>query len=345
MQTTIRNTPRQLVEDGKIHTGFFREPFRNLDLLAASNFGGRLAKPLRWLRLKEWVGFGISHPRLFGGIIIQNAKIAASGTVYLYDRETRRQHEWLLIDLPTRVQLPENLWQGTSLCRQGKDEMRFTHDLEHGKHRIHIAIQGTQKAPPLSVELDLLQDLGTVEPLVMSLPIAPEHHTYTQKSPLRLEGEVQVGDTKYEFDPARDIGNLDEQKTFYPYRSNWLWGTFGAYTDEGHQVMLNFVDQMTPKGEQGEDALWVNGKLMLMEQPSITPLSKPGDYRVEDKAGKLKLNFVADGGKVEKRNYGLIAMDYVQYFGAYDGEVTDTAGRRHRIRKAYGALERMSARF
>jgi hypothetical protein len=340
---SIVATPAALVEGETIHTGFFATPFRKVNLLDAPLMGGRWARGLRWLRLKEWNGFGVTHPRLYGGIIIQNAKFAGTGTIYLYDRETRKQYEWLVADLPHRVRLPETLWDGESVCERGGDSMRFRHRLAAGRHEIKAAIGAQGDSPAVAVDLVLHQDLASVEPLVVSLPIGASHHTYTHKSPLRLEGQIRIGATQHAFLPARDLGNLDEQKTFYPYRSHWWWGCFGVYTAAGRQVMLNFVDQMTPRELPGEDCLWVDGKLELLARPQITP--EGGAYRIADAAGKLNLRFTPEGAKVEKRNFGVAAMDYAQMYGAYDGTLTDAAGRTHAIEKAFGALERMDARF
>lgn len=342
----IQSTPPSLIEAGCIQTGFFARPFRTVDILNAPLLKGPLGRLGRRLRLKEWVGFGIVHPELFGGILIQHAGYAASGTAYLYDRKQKRLHEWLVVDLPTRLTMPDALYASETVARQGKDVMRFTHELDAAKrHTMTIDVAAKGAKPALKVRLALHQDMATVDPLVISLPIHPGHHTYTHKSPLRLEGRITVGDRAYDFDPARDLGNLDEQKTFYPYRSHWHWGCFETYTAEGRQVMTNFVDQMTPKGEPGEDALWFDGKLEYIDAPAFLPQKERGHYRLEDKAGRVRLTFTPEGAKAEKRNYGLIAMDYEQFFGRYDGTVTDRDGRLHTIDGAFGALERMAARF
>ena len=49
---TIQETPDALVENGRIHTGFFKTPFRRVNLLDASAPGRFLGKPFRRLRLK-----------------------------------------------------------------------------------------------------------------------------------------------------------------------------------------------------------------------------------------------------------------------------------------------------
>lgn len=345
MNCMIQHTPDVLVRNGRIETGFFQTPFRRVNLLESNCCGGPAAMPLRWLRLKEWVGFGLCHPRLFGGILVQDAKLAASGTVYLFDRHRRRSYEWLVLGWPGRVQLPETLWEGQTRCSGYHGGIEMDHHLDQGRHDVRIRIAATRRMPALVVDLTLHQDLSEANPLVVSLPIPPDHHTYTHKSPLRLEGSIRIGGQDYAFRPDRDLGNLDEQKTFYPWRSHWHWGCFVAPSAKGNQIMVNFVDQMTPRDQPGEDALWVDGRLMLMPRPEIHPSETPGEVRIEDPQGRMRLRFRKHGAKVERRNFGLICMDYEQAFGPYSGEVQDDQGRTHRIVNAFGALERMVARF
>ena len=345
MPPIIQDTPPALVEQGRFHCGFFKRPFRRLNPLDARGLCGSLPRPFSFLRLKEWVGFGICHPRLYGALIIQNAKFAASGAAYLYDRIKGSLHEWQIVELPWRVKLPETLWAGESRCGRGRKTMLFSHDLEHHRHRVFVDIQDGKGAPRLQADLTFHQDLSRTDSLVVSLPIEPHHHTYTHKSPLHLEGTLAIGDETYSFDPARDLANLDEHRTFFPYRSRWLWGSFATHTRQGHEVMINFIDPMTPKGQPGEDALWVDGKLTLIEPPVFIELPEPGAFLVKDSGGNIRLRFTPSGSKAEKINYGLISMDYEQYFGAYEGEIVDKNGFVHRIEEAFGALERMAARF
>lgn len=337
--------PAALVEFGRIQTGFFREPPRRVDMLAAARPripGGRLG---RRLRLKEWVGFGICHPELYGGMLIQHAGYAASGTVYLYDRIARQLHEWTLVSAPWKLQMPEHLWQGeTRIGRPGR-QMHFEHRLDDGAHRIRIELGASRRLPALKVELDLAQDHPRVEPLVVSLPIGSAHHTYTHKAPLATSGRIRIGDRQFDFDPGRDIANLDEQKTFYPYRSQWMWGSFAVRTDEGRVVMLNLVNQMTPLDHPGEDAMWVDGRLQFLERPQFEPEADGRSWQVRDPEGRIRLRFEAKGAKRERMNLGLAAIDYVQHFGPWSGELLDADGHVHRIAGAWGAFEQMRARF
>lgn len=345
MSSVFMDTPHALVENGTIHSGFFKTPFRRVNLTDALQPGGVLGKPFRCFRLKEWIGFGFNHPSLYGGVLLQNAKYAASGTFYCYLKEPRTLHDWTLVANPLRLRLPETMWRGAACCGNPGRQIAFALDLEHGRHQVRADIKESKTRPALSAHLIFHQDWEHVEPLVVSLPIQPRHHTYTHKSPLRIEGSVRIGAEEYPFDPVRDMGNLDEQKTFYPYRSHWLWGCFSGFSAQGREVMVNLVNQMTAPGAPSEDAMWVDGKLMLLKPAAFMPGPDAGSYRIEDSAGRIRLRFRAQGAKIEKRRYGPIAMDYAQHFGPYDGVVTDERGTTHSIDCVYGALERMNAYF
>lgn len=342
--TAIKPTPAQIANAGKIEKGVFRQPFRTVNLLDTNLVSAAAGRGFRNFRLKEWVGFGITHEDMFGGILIQNAKYVGSGVVYLYDRKERQMHEWKIVVPASSVQIPEALWNGSTSCSFRSSRMQFEHKLESKYHHINAQFPATRKKPKLEIDITAHQNIEKDEPLVVSFPIARHHHTYTHKSPLSLEGSIKFGERTIRFDPKTHFGNLDEQKTFYPYRSSWKWGTFVYKTAENTILMLNFVNQMTPPGEQGEDALWVDGRLEMLEQPLIKQLD-PDHWRVETADKSIALDFTRDGEKKEVLNLGLVMMNYAQMFGNYNGTVRDASGQTHTIVNAYGALEKMKARF
>ena len=93
--------------------------------------------------------------------------------------------------------------------------------------------------------------------------------------------------------------------------------------------------------------MWVDGRMMLLPRPTVLPPPRLGadPTGIEDIDGRLRLRFTPVGSKPERRQLGLIAMDYEQFFGRYEGEVTDEDGVVHSVKDIWGALERMTARF
>lgn len=350
VKRVILTTPSSLVENGRPHSGFFKTPFRNANILdTAAPFGwvpGWLGRWLRLLRLKSWIGFGLGHPELYGAILVQNAHYVAGCGAYFYDPARGIKHNWSIVTLPWRTIMPATLWNAQLECADRHSRVIFEHRLEEGWHRVVASFPSRDRTPALEVDLILHQPLDQIDPLVFSMPIPPAHHTYTHKSPVRIEGTVRIGHREFTYDPERDRGNLDEQLTYYPYWTRWRWASFSTRLASGRELMINLVNQMTPPTEPGEDALWVDGRIRLLQPARIEPEQTAGHYRIFSPDESISLRFVAEGARRERHQLVLAAMDYYQYFGRFSGHITDPAnGQEYPIRDVYGPLEDMRARF
>ncbi|HOV60457.1 MAG TPA: DUF2804 domain-containing protein [Candidatus Hydrogenedentes bacterium] len=349
-ERAILPTPPRLVENGQPHCGFFKTPFRIANILDTARpgtlFPGTLGRWFRLLRLKSWIGFGLGHPEIYGAILIQNAHYLAGCGAYFYNLSSRSKYDWSILAPPWKVAMPETLWNGRLECADRKSRVIFEHRLDEGWHRVTASFLARGETPSLEMDLILHQPLNEIDPLVFSMPIPPAHHTYTHKSPIRLEGIVRVGNTEYTYDPKRDLGNLDEQQTYYPYLTRWRWASFSSRLASGQELMINLVNQMTPPDEPGEDALWVDGRIRLLRPARIEPGDRPGNYRIQSPDGTISLGFTAEGARHERHQLLWAAMDYYQYFGRFSGHVTDPEnGQVYTITDVYGPLEDMRARF
>lgn len=342
----LQPTPDYLVENGEPRRGWFQRPFPHGNLVDAQLGPYALPRLARDFRLKEWVGFALTHSDLYLAVIIQNAKCVASANAYAVDRRNGRFWEWKIMAPPMLARLPESLFFSQSRIEWGRKRVVFDHRLDLGWHRLLVDIGGHGSTPPIWLDVRADQDMSRVDPLVVSLPIPPHHHTYTHKSPLSLSGVVRIGREEFHFEPDRHFGNLDEQKTFYPYRSRWKWACFVGRSGEGRVVMLNLADQMTARGEMTENAIWVDGRLEAIGESRLTPPS-PGEpfWRMSDTLNRSDLLFKPSGSKVERMNLVAASVDYRQSYGHFNGVLTSEDGTTHRIENLFGVLEEMSARF
>ncbi|MCL2420152.1 MAG: DUF2804 domain-containing protein, partial [Conexibacteraceae bacterium] len=78
------------------------------------------------------------------------------------------------------------------------------------------------KAPAIRADLTLHADRASA-PLSVSSRL-PGGKLYTHKALFPVSGTYSVGGANVEFDPARDLAVIDEHKSFFPYRTDWLWG-------------------------------------------------------------------------------------------------------------------------
>ncbi len=348
MDRKIEKTPEKIVEGGELRFGTFEAPFRNVNLIDAPIFGGRAMRWRRRFRLKEWVGFFAAHPDIYFALLIQDSKYLSSSTFFAYDRRTGRLFEHMSAGAGSGVRLAESTWDNRSLVERRGHKMEFRHLLAKGRHEVQVEIEATKKAPAVRAELTFHEDLSKVRPLVVSLPVRPNHSMYTHKAPLPVEGVLRLGEEEFTLDPARDLATLDEHKAFYPYHTKWRWATFAGYDERGRVVGLNICDHITKEPEHwNENCIWAGGELSLLGPARFefdtADTLKP--WRITESGGQVEIDFYPEGRKTEKRNFLVASIDYSQQFGRFEGFLVDDAGERHAIEKYYGVAEKMDTRF
>ncbi|MCL2515615.1 MAG: DUF2804 domain-containing protein [Microbacteriaceae bacterium] len=298
----------------------------------------------RWhnFRTKEWVGFTLVHPELAGSMIVQDAKYLASAEIYAYELSGGALHEHAANGKRTALALPARLMFGAS----GRFEtpgfaLRYDFDTDAGRHDIRIDVAATATAAALTGRL-ALDAAHASAPLVVSARLDERGGTmFTHKRIYPVSGALTVGEREHRFDPARDFAIVDEHRSQLPYRSDWTWGTFALRTASGEIAGANFAERAQPAGEDEESGIWLSGAVEPLADVAFAPTSDAPDapWRVRSADGRLDVVFTPDGRKGVRKNFGVVAIDYWQAFGRYDGTLAGTP-----VSGARGVLEQMRMR-
>jgi hypothetical protein len=333
------NAPKSLVEDGTRHYGRFSA--RPSEVNPLDEFGG-IARGLRRLRLKEWAGFTLVHPELYSSMILQDANYLASSEIYVHDRRAGTLHQHAANARGGSLALPVTL-DGSSPAFE-RPGYRIAYDLAPDRYRLSIDIAATDKAPAFKGELEL--DPGAASPALSVSSRLPGGRMYTHKSIFPARGVLAVGDREFTFDGHRDMAILDEHKSFLPYRTNWLWGTFAFRADDG-LAGANFADRPEIPGQEEESGIWTPSACEPLADVTFEPASPPdplAPWRIASKDGRLDVTFEPEGRKRVKHQLGLFAIDYFQLFGHYRGTLRGAA-RTYEIKDVHGVCESMRARL
>ena len=175
------------------------------------------------------------------------------------------------------------------------------------------------------------------------MPAAPHHFMYTHKAPMPIEGYIQIGQEKFEYDQTRDLAIMDEHKAFYPHATDWYWASFAGFDEKGRIVGLNITDNFTYSDQQNwnENGIWVGDKLSMIGLAKFDfdhdDPSKP--WHITEENGRVDVEFIPDGRKTQKFNLLVASMDYYQQFGKFRGFIIDDTGEKHDIKNFYGPAE------
>lgn len=337
------SAPALLVEGGARRFG--RLAARPVRVNPLDEFTGP-ARLLRRLRLKEWAGFTLLHPDVWSSMIIQDAQYLASSEVYAHDRRTGTLHQHAANARGGSAALPADLLDGGHCAFDGSGH-RIAYDFaeRQGRHTIHVDVAATATAPAFEAELTLDARAASA-PLSVSSRLPGNGRMYTHKAAFPVAGVLKVGSAEYVFDPARDLALLDEHRSFLPYRTRWLWGTFALPTADG-PVGANFADRPELPGEPEESAIWAPGACEPLGEISFTP-RRPADpsapWTIASRDGRLDVVFEPEGRKEVRHQLGLLAIDYFQMYGRYRG-VLRAGGAEHRLDGVHGVCESMTARL
>jgi len=298
-------------------------------------------RSMRGWRLKEWVGFTLVHPELHASMIIQDAAYLASSEIYTAEAGVLTQHARNAAGGSLRP--PEVLLDGGQVAVR-KPGYVLSYDFTPDVITIEIDIAQAKGAAPIRGALRL-------DPAAASAPLSVSSHLppprsdaklYTHKALFPASGTLTVGDRTYTFAPDRDLAVIDEHKSFFPYRTRWLWGTFAMLTADG-PVGANLCSRAELPGEPEECCLWTPGAAEPLADVSFGPLPD-GSWAISSTDGRAEVTFTPRGRKVVKHQLGLASIDYFQLYGTYRG-VLRGQRRTYDITDVPGVCESMKTRF
>ncbi|MDR1635474.1 MAG: DUF2804 domain-containing protein [Bifidobacteriaceae bacterium] len=330
-----------LVEAGQRHFGRFAATPRANPLDAYPR--GRRA----WagFRTKEWAGFTLTHPELFGSMILQDAKYLASSEIYVYDRASGDLVQHAANALGGSLRIPARLAESALAFHSAG--YRIAYNFEPGRVRVMVRIHADGETPGINANLTL-DPAGASPPLVVSarLPGGRDASLYTNKIIYPAGGAIEVGGRRYEFDPARDFAILDEHKSRLPYRTEWTWGTFAMPLATGGYLGANLATRPQYPEEEEESCIWTPQAAEPLRDISFEPLDRGelAPWSVKSADGRVDLVFTPEGAKGVDHQLGLAEIVYQQRFGVYAG-VIKADGADHRFENLHGVLEHMRARL
>ncbi len=346
----LNNTPPWLVKNGQVvDFGHFKEPFANLNIDEAEIWSPKVFPPkiIRMARLKEWQHFAIINSEIFLGFMLFTTHYLSSSFCYCVDRKSGEFFEHHS-ELPgPTAKISRELWNSASLFQKSGYEVRVQNRLDEGLHKAHIDIRDSDK-PGVGANIEMIEKLDSLQPLISVLPIAPNRPLYTHKCACPVRGTVSVGDRAVELDEDKDIAVIDIQKAYYPYDTFWRWATCAGYSGKKGIVAINLVKNFIADDERwNENVLWVGGKMSELSAAKFeydeNNVLKP--WRVATTDGRCDLTFTPQGERHGKVDYGLIKSDFHQPYGLYNGSVTDDDGKKHKIKNFFGVCEHHLARF
>ncbi len=306
-------TSEKLVQQNQRNYGRFeRTPIAN----PLDEFSG-IKRLFNNIRLKEWVGFALFHPDIYGAMIIQNAKIIKSSDIHIFENSNYTNFQ--SISISSKLKISEDLLHSTLYFNKSAYSIKF--DFTDSRVAISIRIKATKNNQAIKAEI-VLDASRKSKPLVVSAKLPPTGSMYTNKIIYPASGYLQVGDNRYDFLPERDILILDEHKSRLPYKTEWTWGTF-AFPIENSFVGANFAKRPQYSDQEEESCLWTSSGVEALKDIVFEPQdnAQNAPWHIYSKDGRLDVVFTPIGQKDVRENAVIFSINYFQMFGTYSGKI------------------------
>lgn len=349
-QTYLRQfdaTPKAAVVDGKIQFGIYNEPLPKVNLLEAHRpYNLPLPSGLQYMRLKEWQAFQLGNEDYFFLVAIYNAKTMALAQFIVFDikNNTKTKYEQ---KLPLwKIDVGQGMLDSVSEYRSSNFSLKSTNKLAEGTIVLEVETHGFKGLPDLKGKFTGHHQKGKVSPQVVVMPFDDNRGMYSHKCLMPMEGNLKMGAVDIEFAKGHSHMIVDDHKGYYPYVMQYDWITGAGFDAQGRLLGFNLTDNQVLNPEvNNENCLWVDGNIHLLPPIKVQrPNGVEGKWLINDKYGRVKLEFEPVANTRVDVNLLLIRSDYHGPYGVFKGYIKDDQGHEVALDGLFGMGEQFYLR-
>lgn len=310
---------RLIQADGQPHYGIFAAApglinYRDFDF--RSPMGRRLGALAKWRRFHQFQYFGLISDELIGGCALANLSLAGIGFVYLFHPPSGRMIE-------RQFKLPLDF--GSSFSQQPNDGVC---ELRAGRNLLRLENHGATREKRLLVELDdgtridasFSELQPAFQPMCINTPTAVNGWVYAQKvAGVRCTGQVSCSLGQFDLAQIGAFAHHDWSAGYMRPETHWNWACLSGQAG-AQRVGLNLSCGVNETSFT-ENCYWLDGELIKVDSVRFAfdrdhPL-EPWQIRSHD--GQVELRFEGRGLHQERMNLGIMASNFKQIFGQFQG--------------------------
>ncbi|MBI5505349.1 MAG: DUF2804 domain-containing protein [Deltaproteobacteria bacterium] len=340
-------TDSRLIDpSGEIRLGIFAEPIGEVNYREYALLGpldrprGPLARHFGFNQF-QFLG-GLSDSLIFG-CAIADMKIAATAFLYFYEPTTRRfAHFSFKTPLALGCHFDQRPEDGTATFswRGNAVTMRATAAPQQRHLRVDLA-------GGVRVNATFDESQPRIAPMAICTCAGAGGWVFARKTAgARVSGTVQWEGRSIDLASLAMLGHNDWSAGYMRRETFWNWGCLAGRLADGRIVGMN-ISCGVNETSYTENCFWVDGALETVSIAAFEydrrDLMKPWKLRTSD--GRVDLVFTPEGRHAEKINALVLASNFNQLFGRYQGRFVTAAGETLRIDGQLGYMERHYAKW
>ncbi len=328
----IQQAPQQLIgPNGQPQFGLFTQSVPEMNL-AQFDYRTVLDKPAnrlsKYFAQKQFQFVTVSTIDWLLAVAIADIRYASSGFAYLYQQDAATFEKGLLLPFQLGCQMSTSPTTGAATLHAGKTGWRIEPDVD--SWQLHV------DCGPLQANLTLHKQQQS--PLALCAPTGYQGFTYTEKNnALSVTGQLSLAGKNFPLQQAK--AGYDFSAGFMRRQTNWRWASLNTVLD-GLPFGLNLAAGVNETG-LCENALWYGGSLQHLSpaQFHFNRYNKEGRWQISTLCDELNLEFTPLFCRQEKVQTGVLASNFRQYVGHYQGAVHLQNGHILQLKQCLGLAE------
>jgi hypothetical protein len=325
--------------DGTVRLGIFSAPIDAVnyrDFSLVDELDRRVGRLRRYFAFNQFEFLGAVSERLVLGCALADVKYAGTAFVYCYDPATRQFHKRSFQrPLASGILFDQQPEAGVTELRVGANFIQMRGGEQPRERRLQVRL------PNLTIDAVFSEEDPVLEPMRICTPAGASGWVYARKTAgHRVSGSVQVDGASFDLAAIGARGHHDWSAGYMRRQTFWNWGCLAGSTDDGRVVGLN-VSCGVNETSFTENCFWLDGKLHKLDTVQFVydrrDLMRP--WRMTSYDGRLDLTFRPEGRHREKLNAVIVASNFSQLIGRYDGWLQTAAGERVAITNLLGYAE------
>ncbi|OBP13904.1 hypothetical protein A5320_14610 [Rheinheimera sp. SA_1] len=328
----ISQTPQQLIDpSGQPQFGLFEQSVPQLNF---SQFDYRTVldqpagKLARFFAQKQFQFVTVSGDGWLLAVAIADIRYASSGFAYLYQADSAIFEKGLLLPLQFGCQMSVSPIAGVATLHAGKTRWSIEPATDSWQLQVDCG--------PL--QANLLLHKQQQPPLALCAPTGYQGFTYTEKNnALPVTGQLSLAGKNFPLQQAR--AGYDFSAGFMRRQTNWRWASINTLL-EAQPFGLNLAAGVNETG-LCENALWLDGKIQHLSpaQFQFNRYNQESRWQIRTLCDELTLDFTPLFCRQEKVQAGLLASNFRQYVGHYQGEIRLRDGQVLQLKQCLGLAE------
>ena len=304
-------------EKGQIEFGYTSaKKINHLDYDLRNAMDKPLSNWRKKLKFNQFQFISINCEDFIMGMAVVDLKYASNCFVYLYHIKSQTFEEFDFIQaFGIKTHMSPHPNKGVSSFAKGNNLLQI--EAINQTRNITLRLENG-----LSLEA-IIDESNSDRALSLCSKAGYNGWVYTQKLAARpVHGQLNWQSNTYPLEARKALASIDWSAGFMRRETSWHWASLSTYLSDGRRLGFNLASGVNETGFS-ENAIWIDDEYYKIDMVDFKfdRYQESQTWYLISNDTKLELTFDRQGKRAQKMNLILIASNFRQFFGHFNGTI------------------------